>query len=43
MIILPTLFGDKDEIEILSPSPQALRHLGRIANVYRFNKNLNER
>ncbi|WP_375317006.1 hypothetical protein [Spiroplasma endosymbiont of Virgichneumon dumeticola] len=24
MIILPTLFGDKDEIEILSPSPQAL-------------------
>ncbi|WP_342218665.1 hypothetical protein [Spiroplasma endosymbiont of Amphimallon solstitiale] len=25
MIILPTLFGDKDEIEILTPSPQALR------------------
>lgn len=24
MIILPTLFGNKDEIEILSPSPQAL-------------------
>ncbi|WP_342260763.1 hypothetical protein [Spiroplasma endosymbiont of Notiophilus biguttatus] len=25
MIILPTLFGEKDEIEILTPSPQALR------------------
>ncbi|WP_375317522.1 hypothetical protein [Spiroplasma endosymbiont of Virgichneumon dumeticola] len=41
MIILPTLFGDKDEIEILSPSPQALHtHNDIRAIILMLNQNI---